>query len=82
MVDALQLPLDLLRDDPQGQLAQGGEVRLGEEPVEGHLGPLGRVHVAVAHPLPERVRAHVDELDLLGAEEDLVGEPLVHRAPR
>ena len=40
-----------------------------------------RVDVAVAHPLAERVRAHVDELDLVGAEQDVVREPLVDRRP-
>ena len=38
-----------------------------------------RVDVAVAHPLAKRVRAHVDELDLVGSGQHLVGDPLVDR---
>ena len=45
-------------------------------------GALRRVDVAVAHPLAEGVRAHVDELDLVGEREDLVGEPFADRGAR
>ena len=40
-----------------------------------------RIDVAVAHPLAQRERAHVDELDLVGGGEDLVRDPLVDRRP-
>ena len=33
----LELPLDAPRDEPQGELAQRRQVRLGEEPVERDL---------------------------------------------
>ena len=75
----LELALDAPGDQPQGELAQGRQVRLGEELLERDLGPIGRVDVAVLHPLPERVGAHVDELDLVGGQQDLVGEALVDR---
>ena len=75
----LELSLDPAGDEPQGQLAQGGQVRLGEELLERDLGPLGRIDVAVLHPLAQGVRAHVDELDLVRGLEDLVGEALVDR---
>ncbi len=68
--------------EPQRELAQGGQVRLGEEPVERDPGPILGVDVAVAHPLAERVRAHVDEFDLVGRRQDLVGDPLVDRRAR
>ena len=66
------------------ELAQRRQVRLGEEPLERDLGALGRVDVAVPHPLAERVRAHVDELDLVGASSStssgrrsLTGAPVI-----
>ena len=62
----LELALDRLGGQAQRELAEGGEVALREEPVEGDLGALRRVDVAVLHPLPERMRAHVHELDLVG----------------
>ena len=80
--DVLELLVDLPGDEAQGELAQRGQVRLGEEPVERHLGPVGRIDVAVPHALAERVRAHVDELDLVGASEDRVRQALVDRRAR
>ena len=76
---ALQLPLDALGGEPERQLAERREVRLGEELVERDLGALRRIDVAVLHPLAERVRAHVDELDLVGAEQDVLRQALVDR---
>ena len=75
----LELALDAPGHQPQAQLAQRGQVRLREEPVEGDLRALGRVDVAVLHPLPQRVRAHVDELDLVRGQQHVVGEALVDR---
>ena len=75
----LELALDPSRDEPQRELAEGRQVGLREELVEGDLRPVGRVDVAVLHALAERVRAHVDELDLVGAEQHLVGQALVDR---
>ena len=65
---ALELALDAASHEAQGELAQGRQVGLGEEAVEGHLGALRRVDVAVPHALSQRVRAHVHELDLVGPQ--------------
>ena len=65
--------------ESEGQLAQRRQVRLGEELVECDLRPLGRIDVAVLHALAQGVGAHVDQLDLIGALEHLVGQALVDR---
>ncbi len=77
--DALELLVDARGDEAQRELTQGGQVGLGEEPVESDPGAVGRVDVAVPHALPEGMRAHVHELDLVGGLQDLVGQPLVDR---
>ena len=77
--DALELRVDPAGDEPQRQLAQRGQVRLGEEAIERDTRPIRRVDVAMAHPLAERVRAHVDEFDLVRRGEHLVRDPLVDR---
>jgi hypothetical protein len=41
------------------------------------LDAVWRVHVAVHHPAAERLRGHVDKLDLVGAASDLVRQHLV-----
>ncbi len=77
--DPLELGVHATRHEAQAELAQRRQVRLREEPLERDRRPLGRVDVAVAHPLAERERAHVDQLDLVGGGEDLVRDALVHR---
>ncbi len=79
--DLGQLLVDGPGDEAESDLPEGGQVRLGEEAVERDLGPLRRIDVAVAHPLAKRVRAHVDELDLVGLGQHRVGQPLVDRRP-
>ena len=64
--DALQLLVDRAGDEAQRQLAERRQVGLREEAIQGQPGALGRVDVAVADPLAQRVRAHVDQLDLVG----------------
>ncbi len=76
----LQLCVHLACDTPERDLAERCQVRLREEPVEGDLGPLGRVDVAMAHPLPEGTRAHVHELDLVSVIEHGVRDALVDGA--
>ena len=76
----LELRIHAAGHEPERELAESGQVRLGEEAVERDAGALLAVDVAVAHPLPERVRAHVDELDLVRRGEHLVGDPLVDRS--
>ena len=73
---ALQALLDPIGDPQQGQLPQGGEVAGPEVVRQGGVDPLGRVDVAVGHAAPKCLRAHVDELDLVGAAHDLVGHRL------
>jgi len=73
--------------DPVGQpeqreLAQGGEVADPEVVGEGGVDLLGAVHVAVGHPSPQRLGRHVDQLDLLGPADDLVGHRLALDDPR
>ena len=80
--DTLELGVDSTGHEAQRKLAERSQIRLREEPVERDPGSIRRVDVAVAHPLAERVRAHVDEFDLVGRGEDLVRDPLVHRGAR
>ena len=77
--DPFELLVDLAGDESQRQVAQGGQVGLGEELLERHRGTFGRIDVAVAHPLPERVRAHVHQLDLVGGPDHLVWDSLADR---
>ena len=64
----------------QGELAQGGEVTDTEVVGQRCVDLLGGIHVAVRHPPPQRLRRHVDDLDLPGGTDDGVrdGLPLRH----
>ena len=44
---------------------------------ERRLDAVRGVNVAVHHPPPERLRRHVDQLDLVGAARDLIRQCLV-----
>ena len=79
---AVDLALDPPGNQPERELPQGGQVGLGEGTVEGDPGALGRIDVAVLHALSKGVGTHVDELDLVGIEQHLIGEALVHRSAR
>ena len=72
----LQRVLDPVGDPEQGQLAQGGEVAGSEVVGQGRVGPVGVVDVAVGHAPAESLRAHVDQLDLIGGPYDGVGDRL------
>jgi len=74
---ALQPLLDPVSHPQQGELAQSGEVAGPEIVSERSLDAVRRVHVAVHHPTAERLRGHVDKLDLVGAARDLVRQHLV-----
>ncbi len=76
---ALEGLVDPLGQPQQGQLAQGGEVADAEVVGQGRVDLLGRVDVAVRHPAAQRLGGHVDELDLMGAADDLVRHGLVLR---
>ncbi len=68
----------------QRQFAQGGEVAGAEVVGEGRVDLVGGVDVAVGHPAPQRLRAHVDQFDLVRPAHDLVGDglPLAHARDR
>ncbi len=72
----LQRVLDTIRDPQKRELAQRTEVSDPEVVAEGSVDLLGRVDVAVSHPALERLRAHVDELDLIGTPHYRVGHRL------
>ena len=73
---ALEGLLDPVGDPQQRELAEGGEVAGPEVVGERGVDPLGRVDVAVGHAPAQRLGAHVDELDLVGAAHDRVGHGL------
>ena len=72
----VELLVDLVGQPEQGQLAQGGEVADPEVVAERGVDLLRRVDVAVRHPAAQRLRGHVDQLDLVGRADDLVGHGL------
>src|SRR5262249_38549356 len=72
----LEVLLDAIGDPEQSQLAEGGQVPRPEVVAERGVHPLGRVDVAVRHAPAERLGAHVDQLDLVGAPDDVVGNGL------
>ncbi|MDH6188035.1 hypothetical protein M2168_001067 [Streptomyces sp. CZ24] len=61
----------------QGQFAQGGEVAGAEVVGEGGVDLVGLVDVAVGEAAAERLGRHVDQLDLVGAADHLVGDGLL-----
>ena len=77
---ALQPLVHLVGQPQQGQLAQRGQVPGPEVVGQRRVDLLRRVDVAVRHPAAQRLRRHVDELDLVGRPDDGVGNglPLRH----
>ena len=78
----VELLVDLVGEPEQRQLAQRGEVADPEVVAERGVDLLRLVDVAVGHPPAQRLRGHVDELDLLGPADDLVRHGLALRARR
>ena len=72
----LEVLVDPVGDPQQGQLAQRGEVAGPEVVGQGGVDLVGLVDVAVRHPAAQRLRRHVDQLDLVGAAHHLVGHGL------
>nr|BFE73563.1 hypothetical protein GCM10020092_068640 [Actinoplanes digitatis] len=72
----VELVVDLVGEPEQGQLAQGGEVAGAEVVAERGVDLLRPVDVAVRHPPAQRLRGHVDQLDLLGGADHRVGHGL------
>ena len=75
------LGLDLLGDLAQRDLAQRGEVLDPEEAVERGVDALGRVDLAGAQALEQRLGREVDEHDLVGAAEHRSGSVSRTRTP-
>ena len=68
----------LVGDLAQRGLAQRGQVLDPEEAVERGVDALGRVHPALAQPAQQRLGRDVDEHDLVGLLQRLVGQRLAH----
>ncbi len=62
----------------QGQFAQGQQVALAEEALDGVLGLLGHVDLALLQALQQLLGRDVHQLDLVGALEQGVGDVLPH----
>ena len=62
----LQRLVDAVGDPHQRELTQRAEVALAEVVGQRGVDLLGRIDVAVRHPAPQRLRRHVDDLDLIG----------------
>ena len=73
--------LDPVGDPQQGQFAQRAEVAGAEVVGQRGVDPLGRVDVAVGHPAADRLGRHVDELELVGPPDDVVGHGFALRDP-
>ena len=73
---AQQRLVDLVGDPEQRQLPQCAEVPRPEVAGQGGVDPIGGVDVAVRHPPPKGLGGHVDQLDLFGGADDLVGHGL------
>ena len=69
--------VDLVGHPQQRQLAQRGEVARLEVVRQRGVDLLGGVDVAVREPAPQRLGGDVDQLDLFGAADDLVGHGLL-----
>ena len=75
---ALEVAVQAVGRAAQGQLAQVGEVLLGEEVRERRLGALGAVDLAALQTLHEVVGIKVHQLHRRGVVEDAVGDALLH----
>ena len=61
----LQALVDLVGQPQQGQLTQRGQVPGAEVVGQRRVDLLRRIDVPVRHPAPQRLRGHVDQLDLV-----------------
>ena len=75
-----ELVVDAIGDPEQRQLTQRGQVAGAEVVGEGGVDAVRGVHVPVGQPAAQRVRIHVDQLDLICRPHDLIrhGLPLLH----
>ena len=72
------LGIDPVRGLPQGQLAQGNEIALAEEPFERPARLVGQVHPALPQALQQDVGGDIDQLDFVGPLEHGIGQRLAH----
>ena len=77
----LQALVHLVGQPEQRELAQRGEVPGAEVVGQRRVDLLRRVDVPVRHPAAQRLRRHVDHLDLVGGADDGVGHGLPLRHP-
>ena len=68
--------VDPVREPGQRELSQRGQVAGPEVIGERRVDPLGRVHVAAGEPVAQRDGGEIDQLQLVGATNDLVGDRL------
>jgi hypothetical protein len=68
--------VDAISQPEQGELAQRREVTGPEVVRERGVDPLGRVDIAAGEPVPQGERREVDQLQLVSAADDLVGDRL------
>ena len=73
---SLEPLVDAVGEPEQRELAQRREVAGAEVVAERGVDAIRLVDVAVRHAAPQRLRRHVDELDLVGAAHDVVGDRL------
>ena len=69
--------VDLVGEPEQRNFAQRGEVPAPEVIGQRRVDSLGRIHIAVGEPAPQRLWCDVDQLDLVGGADDLVGHLLL-----
>ena len=72
----LQILVDAVGDPEQRQLAQSGEIAGAEVVGQGGVDLVRLVDVAVRHTAAQRLRRHVDQFDLVGPSDHLVGHGL------
>ena len=72
----LEALVDPVGDPEQRELAERAEVAGPEVVAERRVDPLGGVDVAAGEPRADRLDGEVDELELVGAPHDLVGDRL------
>ena len=75
----LQAGVDPVGQPEQREFAQGGQVADPEVVAQGSIDLVRRVDVAVRHPAAQRLRGHVDQLDLVGGPDHPVRHGLLLR---
>ncbi|CNZ13034.1 Uncharacterised protein [Mycobacterium tuberculosis] len=73
----LQGRINLVGQPQQRDLAQRGQIARAEVVRQRGIDPFGCIDVAVSKPAPQRFRCDVDQLDLIGRADDLVGDLLL-----